>query len=162
MALGLGATTLVAGQQILGRWQGFGGQHFDRMVDLSLVTFLSIGLIWAPMWSMRTARTLWRGMERPTQRDVARQILLQGLFGAPAIWIASSWATRDVSGGCCWRARCRQRLDQPRRGHHAVAADATAPGQDAAEALTTPTARRRHPQTFESSRGARALPEGAV
>ena len=99
MALGLGATTLVAGQQILGRWQGFGGQHFDRMVDLSLVTFLSIGLIWAPMWSMRTARTLWRGMERPTQRDVARQILLQGLFGAPAIWIASSWATRDVSGG---------------------------------------------------------------
>lgn len=99
VALALGASTLIGGQLLWGRLHGLAGGKFDLLLDLSLVTFLSIGLIWAPMWSMRTSRNLWRGLSHAERRQVARQILVQGLCGAPLIWVAVTFMTAEVRGG---------------------------------------------------------------
>ncbi|HAN30146.1 MAG TPA: hypothetical protein DCQ06_00980 [Myxococcales bacterium] len=99
MALGFGAAILVGAEHVVGRLWALSGARFDQLVDFSLVSFLSVGLIWAPMWSMRSARILWRGLSLQQRRSIARQVLVQGALGAPAIWSTASWLTRDIEGG---------------------------------------------------------------
>ncbi len=94
-----GAALLVSGERVAGAAFGHSGERFDRLVDLSLVTFVSIGLVWAPMWTMRSVRLAWRHIDRPARFACARQVLLQGLVVAPALWLAVGWLTREVHGG---------------------------------------------------------------
>ena len=94
-----GASVLLVGERIAGAWAGHSGERFDHVLDLSLITFLSITMVWAPMWTMRIIRTRWRGLDREARLACAWQVWLQSVLVTPALWWAVTTLTRDVGGG---------------------------------------------------------------
>ena len=98
LAIG-GAALLVVGERLAASWANIGGPGLDRVLDLSLLTFLSITMVWAPMWTMRIIRRTWQRLDRIARLACAWQVLLQGFVVAPALWLGVSWLTSDVQGG---------------------------------------------------------------
>jgi hypothetical protein len=72
------------------------GATMDLMLEGAVVGVISIGVMWAPMFSMRVARRAWPRLGLPVRLAALRQVALQGVLLGPALTGLVAWGTESL------------------------------------------------------------------
>lgn len=87
----LGVATICAvgarlyGEQVLAAVGPRRDATLDLMLEGAVVGVVSIGVMWAPMFSMRVARRAWPRLALPMRLAALRQVAAQGVLVGPAL-----------------------------------------------------------------------------
>jgi hypothetical protein len=69
------------------------GVNLDLMLEAAVIGVVSIGVMWAPMFSMRVARRAWSRLDHALRRATIVQLALQGLVFGPLMTALVAAAT---------------------------------------------------------------------